>query len=234
MKKIIKSFVTTTIALVGLYLLSFFKINTIVYAKPASFSLFSLAPAWSMIFQLPFALCALVTSLFLKAGFSLYSITLGLPTMAATVTLDTFSSRSAYAKLLQKFFLVLLPLSCIVAFALHPVGMQAMGYSSYWIIPLIVYAFHRRNASSLFLRALASTFVAHAVGGAMWLYFVPSTPAQWLALIPVVALERITIALGISGIVVLTKMLFTPTQWRTLFKKAHTAVLILNTSKHSQ
>ena len=44
---------------------------------------------------------------------------------------------------------------------------------------------------------LGSTFTAHAVGSVIWLYagLVPN-PETWLALIPVVVLERILFASG--------------------------------------
>lgn len=47
-------------------------------------------------------------------------------------------------------------------------------------------------------KSLGSTFTAHAVGGAMWNYTVPMTPAAWIALIPVVIFERLLFASGIS------------------------------------
>src|SRR3989338_1329003 len=52
--------------------------------------------------------------------------------------------------------------------------------------------------SSLSSKSLGATFTAHAVGGAMWNYLVPMTPAAWIALIPIVIFERLIFASGIT------------------------------------
>src|SRR5579872_833379 len=56
---------------------------------------------------------------------------------------------------------VILPIACMALFIAHPVGSQAFIYSLYWLIPVVLYLIPQR---SLFLTALGSTFVAHAVG----------------------------------------------------------------------
>ncbi len=86
-----------------------------------------------------------------------------------------------------------IPSICFVLFVTHPVGSQAWPYALYWLIPIVLY-FAKRT--TLFTQALGSTFVAHAVGSVIWLYAVPLKPQAWLALIPVVALERLTFAAG--------------------------------------
>lgn len=86
------------------------------------------------------------------------------------------------------------PLICMALFILHPIGSQAWYYSLYWLIPAIALMLPEH----LFLRSLGSTFTAHAIGGIIWLYFVPTTPAFWVALIPIVAFERFLFAAGIS------------------------------------
>lgn len=119
---------------------------------------------------------------------------------------------------------LLLPLACMALFIMHPVGAQAFIYSFYWLIPVVLYFVPSsapsfassygghgkasvsakattdttagRPYQSLFLTALGSTFIAHAVGSVIWCYTVPMTPAMWLGLIPVVALERTLFALG--------------------------------------
>lgn len=88
---------------------------------------------------------------------------------------------------------LIVPLACMVLFVVHPVGLKAFPYALYWLIPVIL---HIRASQSLFAQALSSTFIAHAVGSVIWLYTVPMTSAAWLALIPVVALERLCFALG--------------------------------------
>ena len=90
-------------------------------------------------------------------------------------------------------FHVATPLICMIAFMIHPVGGQVWFYSLYWLIPVALY-FIPRN--TLFLQALGSTFIAHAVGSAIWCYTVPMTQSMWLALLPIVIVERVFFALG--------------------------------------
>jgi hypothetical protein len=88
----------------------------------------------------------------------------------------------------------LLPIACMALFILHPVGAQAWQYSLFWLIPAIVMLLPQ----NLFLRSLGATFSAHAIGGVVWLYLFPATPAYWMALIPIVVGERLMFAAGIS------------------------------------
>ncbi len=89
---------------------------------------------------------------------------------------------------------VVLPLLCMAAFIMHPVGGQAWVYSLYWLIPVAASYFHKR----LFLRSLGATFTAHALGSTLWLYTFQTTPDFWMMLLPVVAFERLLFASGIS------------------------------------
>jgi len=89
----------------------------------------------------------------------------------------------------------IVPLVCMALFIAHPIGQQAWVYSLYWLVPALVLLL----PENLFLRSLGSTFTAHAIGGIIWLYFVPTTPAFWMMLIPIVAFERTLFALGITG-----------------------------------
>ncbi|OIP96481.1 hypothetical protein AUK40_04930 [Candidatus Wirthbacteria bacterium CG2_30_54_11] len=84
---------------------------------------------------------------------------------------------------------------CMVLFIAHPVGRQAWMYSLYWLIPLFTQLLGRKNAA---LSALGATFTQHAVGGVAFLYAYSFTPAYWKALIPVVAGERLVLAIGIT------------------------------------
>lgn len=88
---------------------------------------------------------------------------------------------------------LLLPIACMGLFIAHPVGSQAFFYSLYWLIPVVLYFVPRK---SLFLHALGSTFVAHAVGSVIWCYTVPMTVGMWTALMPIVILERVLFAFG--------------------------------------
>ncbi|VVB58385.1 Uncharacterised protein [Candidatus Anstonella stagnisolia] len=89
----------------------------------------------------------------------------------------------------------LVPLACVALFVLNPIGAQAWQYSLFWFIPLAAMLM----PNNLLLRSYGATFTAHAVGGIIWLYTIPTTPAFWLALIPIVIIERTVFAVGISA-----------------------------------
>lgn len=92
------------------------------------------------------------------------------------------------------FIRFLVPVICFLLFVLHPIGRQAFPYAFYWVIPMFLYFMRQR---SIFLTALGSTLVAHAIGSVLWLYFVPMDAALWWGLIPIVAIERLLFALGV-------------------------------------
>jgi hypothetical protein len=97
-----------------------------------------------------------------------------------------------------------LPLACMVAFIAHPVGGAAYAYSFYWLLPVVLFVV---KPQGIFWSALGSTFIAHAVGSVIWLYTVPMAPQAWLALIPVVAFERLLFATSmvlVHGVVTAT------------------------------
>ena len=93
---------------------------------------------------------------------------------------------------------IAIPLLAIALFIFHPAifGTPAMLYSAYWLIPIAV-AF---LPSFTYLRSLGATFCQHAIGSITFLYTIPAlqNPQVWLALIPIVALERGFFALGIT------------------------------------
>lgn len=91
---------------------------------------------------------------------------------------------------------LVVPLLSILIFNLHPIGRTVWFYSLFWLIPVIVWPFRERF---LLLKALGSTFSAHAVGGAIWIWAFNLPAAVWVSLIPVVILERAVFALGISA-----------------------------------
>lgn len=90
---------------------------------------------------------------------------------------------------------ILIPIIAIIAFNLHPVGRTVWYFSLYWLIPI---ACHFLRDRWLLARSLGSTFTAHAVGSSLWIYFFNMPASVWIALIPVVALERTFFALGIT------------------------------------
>lgn len=82
---------------------------------------------------------------------------------------------------------------CIALFILNPIGRQAWLYSAIWLAPFVA-TFYKKN---LFLNSLGATFTAHAVGSVIYLYAFGLTPGIWIALIPVVFLERGFFTVGI-------------------------------------
>ena len=89
-----------------------------------------------------------------------------------------------------------IPLVSIVLFIVHPIGGQAWYYALYWLIPITLHMLPKR--ASLFTQALGSTFIAHGAGSVIWLYIMPTTPAFWVALLPLVAVERLLFASGMT------------------------------------
>jgi len=89
----------------------------------------------------------------------------------------------------------ILPIICMVAFWIHPEGRGAWLYPLYWLIPIVAYFFQEK---SLLIKALGTTFTAHAVGGALWIWFIGMKSEVWLSLIPVVWKERGLMAIGIT------------------------------------
>ena len=92
--------------------------------------------------------------------------------------------------------ILFIPLLSIIIFNLHPVGRTVWFYSLFWFIPLLVWPLRQRF---LIARSFGSTFTAHAVGGAVWIWAFNLPASVWISLIPVVILERSIFALGISS-----------------------------------
>lgn len=95
----------------------------------------------------------------------------------------------------KRTFNVVIPILCIIAFNLHPIGRSAWQYSMFWLIPIAAH-FGRKN---LFVRSLGATFSAHAVGGALWVWAFGLSKQIWLALLPQTMMERTLMAAGISA-----------------------------------
>jgi len=99
---------------------------------------------------------------------------------------------------------VVVPILAMLIFWAHPIGRQVWFYALFWLIPVAAY-FRRDN---LFVRSLGSTFSAHAVGGALWIWSFNLPASVWVGLIPVVAAERLLFASGISlSYVLMTNLL---------------------------
>lgn len=141
-------------------------------------------------------LAEIISFIYLGKAFELINVLRLAPMLFAAIYF------AAYSK--GRFAQAAVPIACMALFMLHPVGSQAWQYSLYWLIPAIALMLPER----LFLRSLGSTFTAHSIGGIIWLYLIPTTPAFWMALIPIVAFERILFALGISGSYIAFNTLF--------------------------
>ncbi|MBI5177501.1 hypothetical protein HY995_05450 [Candidatus Micrarchaeota archaeon] len=100
----------------------------------------------------------------------------------------------------------IVPLAAIALFIAHPVGRQVWYFPLiFWSIPVALKLFFPEHLLS---KSLGSTLAAHAVGGVVWIYTLPTTPAFWTGLIPIVAYERTLFATGIaSSYVVLNSVL---------------------------
>lgn len=105
--------------------------------------------------------------------------------------------------LLSKLSLAV-PLIAMLAFWATPAGAEAWFYALFWLVP-VASIFFREH---LILRSLGATFTSHAIGSAIWAWSFPMTAAQWTALVPVTAMERIIFAAGIAvSYVVFTNIL---------------------------
>jgi hypothetical protein len=100
---------------------------------------------------------------------------------------------AAYFGLKTKKSAIIFPI-CITLFLLNPIGRQAWLYAMIWLIPFVATFFKKR----LILNSLGATFTAHALGSVIYLYAYGLTPQAWLALIPVVFIERGIFTVGIS------------------------------------
>ncbi len=101
---------------------------------------------------------------------------------------------AAYFNGKGKRLVAAVPLLAMVLFWMHPIGRQAWFYALYWLIPILA-----TLKPNLISRSLGATFTAHAIGSVAFLYAVPTTPALWIGLIPIVAFERGLFSLGIAA-----------------------------------
>lgn len=173
-------------------ILSLFKLNFMLGSHKFFFSGINfILPVIGAFFSLPISLLLISALFILKLSIGFGVLTMGLPTLVAT---SSFAAKSRKLDFLPH---VILPLSCMILFVMHPVAINAFAYSFYWLIPVVIYVLNYKN---IFCRALSATFLAHAVGSIIWLYTVPMTSEQWLALIPVVAVERLVMTCGMVAV----------------------------------
>jgi hypothetical protein len=103
-------------------------------------------------------------------------------------------------------YVLVVPAVCMIAFWLHPEGRGAWMYPLLWVIPFVSYRFQNKF---VFARALGATFTVHAVGGALWIWALNLKTAVWIGLIPVVLVERLIFATGITLVYLLVNSLLT-------------------------
>lgn len=172
----------------GIKIASFIKISYIIGSHAAFFSASSIAlPLMGSFSRIPAITmsCAFGFMIRLALGASV------LPMLAYWVP---GLCAALYWQMPSKIYRAGLPLLCMALFLVHPVGIAAAPYAFYWFIPFVIAFIKSEN---IWTHALASTFTAHAIGSVIWLYTMPITAAMWLALIPIVACERMLYAAGI-------------------------------------
>jgi hypothetical protein len=129
-----------------------------------------------------------IVAILIRTGLTFFKISVAI--MAPVYHLPGFFASASWTY--PNFFMkVGLPFLCMVLFVIHPFGFYAAPYALYWLIPMVIY-FSGKKA--IFLQALSSTFIAHAVGSVIWLYAKSLPTAVWLELIPVVVFERLLYA----------------------------------------
>jgi len=93
---------------------------------------------------------------------------------------------------------VAVPVIAILAFILHPVGREVWFFTLFWTIPIIGKLLPKKYSNNVLVKSYGATFAAHAVGGALWIWTIPMTATQWIALIPIVLVERFLFGAGIA------------------------------------
>ena len=174
--------VTVTFLVFLSHLLSF---NWIIGSAHATFSWSSMmAPAVASNYGFGFLALFFISK-------KIYSLSLaGLGLLMLHRLPLVFSARAFEKREIFTSFVV--PAFCIMLFSFHEVGSQVWYYSCYWFIPMVLYF----ASNSSWSRALSASFVAHGVGSVVWLYAVSIPASFWIALIPVVVVERLLIAGG--------------------------------------
>ncbi|MBI3486436.1 hypothetical protein HY025_05880 [Candidatus Daviesbacteria bacterium] len=133
------------------------------------------------------------------------------PVLFALLYFSLIQKKNNYSKLI-----LLVPILAILAFWANPVGKQVWYFALFWTIPLIAY-FKRNN---LLIKSLGSTFTAHSVGGAAWIWAFNLPASIWQGLIPVVIEERTLFALGIAGSYLVMKQLLNFLTHKNLLPKS--------------
>ncbi len=193
-----KIFITALFTIVGLIALQF-PINALKGAK-VSFTVFDLlAPITGAFLGTTFGIVAVLATQLINIFLHGTAIDKG----TVIRLLPTLFAVWAFAK--RDRLSLIVPLLAIVSFNLNPVGRSVWFYSLFWLVPILVWKFRNK---SLLARAIGSTFTAHAVGGAIWIWAFALPAAVWKGLIPVVILERSIFTFGIAASYMLVTNVF--------------------------
>lgn len=174
-------------------LVTFLPFNFIVGSHAAFFSYATMAiPALGYEHSLFYVILYIFTKSLFSLSIPFVFFLRRLPLVVATLALQKKTFH----------FFVILPILAMMLFSIHPVGGQVFYYSWYWFIPIGCYFFVQDTMPS---RALAASFIAHAIGSVIWLYLGQIPAHVWHGLIPLVIVERLIIAVGMIGYVYLFK-----------------------------
>jgi hypothetical protein len=155
-------------------------------------------PLIAYVFSLPCSIFFGASVWFLLHLSHAHPLTFGIPTLMAILSWRASAKHDVGSLIINAF----LPLCAIALFVSSDVG-ECWYYSTYWFIPLICIFFKPTR----FVRAVQSTFVQHATGTVMWLYFADLPPVIWGKLLPIVAIERaLAVAFSLALISVMTRL----------------------------
>ena len=137
------------------------------------------------------------------------------------IYLPVFFAGYVFAQMFKKKrYHIVVPIAAILLFIIHPIGRQVWYYSLFWLIPIIIIAgqtqirklTRNHDIPTIYLYALAATFIDHAVGSIMFLYYLNIPAKYWNMAIPFVPIERLTYALGIMLFYITIRLILKLTQ----------------------
>jgi len=96
----------------------------------------------------------------------------------------------------SKFIKLALPIFAMAVFWYSTWGTSAAWYATLWLIPVLI---ELCGFNNLFSKALGATWIAHATGSILWLYFGKITADQWVLIMPIALIERFCLAILMVG-----------------------------------
>lgn len=178
-------------------LVSFLPFNFIIGSQAACFSYSTMAiPALGYQHSLVYVILYIFTKSLFTFSLSYSFFLHRLPLLFASMALKNWDIKN----------FVGVPLLAMLLFCMHPVGSQVYLYSWYWFIPMGIYFFAH---DTIYTRALAASFIAHAIGSVIWLYMGNIPTEIWIALIPLVIVERLIITASMIGFMYAFKIIDT-------------------------